>query len=259
MPPLPKTQLDKLGTRLKEDAWTDADLRLLDTYRRSFAGACDDVMTLLRDELGLSPTARPAKSTTSIIDKLKRESVRLTQIQDIAGCRVIVEDVLSQDRITERLRGRLQDLSVVDRRKAPSHGYRAVHVIVRIREVSIEIQLRTELQHSWAELSEKLADSIGHDLKYGSGDERVREVLMQWSELVARFEDTEVMQQTLEMGWEELHSEYTQLLGIDLYDQLPLLGMDRQSRERRTASKRDLARDLSELAPYLIDLGKGAP
>ena len=57
---------------MKDDAWTDADLRLLDAYRRSFAAACDEVMALLRDEFGLAPTARPAKSTTSIIDKLKR-------------------------------------------------------------------------------------------------------------------------------------------------------------------------------------------
>jgi ppGpp synthetase/RelA/SpoT-type nucleotidyltranferase len=57
------------------------------------------------------------------------------------------------------------DVTVVDRRAKPSHGYRAVHVVVRESGLPVEVQVRTELQHSWTELSESLADTFGSDLK----------------------------------------------------------------------------------------------
>ncbi|MBI2059522.1 MAG: hypothetical protein HYT87_07090 [Nitrospirae bacterium] len=81
-----KTQIDKLGERLKSGKLTDSDLIALDEYRRSFGEAFEHAMGEIRDKLKLKPTGRPAKSTTSIIEKLRRESIRLTQIQDIAGC-----------------------------------------------------------------------------------------------------------------------------------------------------------------------------
>jgi putative GTP pyrophosphokinase len=84
-----KTQIDRLGDRLKKGNITEDDLRLLDQYRRSFTEAYEFVVGAIRKELSLEPTGRPAKSTTSIADKLRRESIRLTQIQDIAGCRLI--------------------------------------------------------------------------------------------------------------------------------------------------------------------------
>ncbi|MBK7875790.1 MAG: RelA/SpoT domain-containing protein [Planctomycetes bacterium] len=235
MSPLSKTQLDKLGTRLKEGAWTAEDLRVLDAYRRSFAPACDVVMAILRDEFGLAPTARPAKSTTSIVDKLVRESVRLTQIQDIAGCRVVVEDILRQDRLTEELQVRLKDANVVDRRESPSHGYRALHVIARIEGFCIEVQLRTRLQHGWAELSEKMADLVDHRIKYGLGDERLQAGLMQWSTLVATYERLERKVQS------------------------PAMAKHTEVREELFAVKKTLSRDLSELIPYLVDRGGSNP
>lgn len=61
---------------------------------------------------------------------------------------------------------------VVDRRADPSHGYRALHVIVSIRSVPVEIQVRTPLQHQWADLFEKLADKIGRGIRYGEPPDR---------------------------------------------------------------------------------------
>ena len=85
---LSKTQIDKLGERLKSGSPDEADLRELDEYRRSFGAGYEHVVGLVRGRLRLEPTGRPAKSTSSIVDKLRRESIRLTQIQDIAGCRI---------------------------------------------------------------------------------------------------------------------------------------------------------------------------
>lgn len=187
-----KTQIDRLGDRLRNQNLADADLRLLDEYRESFSPAYDVVAGTIRQQLGLEPTGRPAKSTTSITEKLRRESIRLTQIQDISGCRLIVNEIPDQERVVASLGEIFPSSTVVDRRKAPSHGYRAVHVIAKVEEKVVEIQVRTVLQHAWAELSEKLSDLIEPSVKYGGGDDEIRSFLSKASSMVARYEQVEL-------------------------------------------------------------------
>jgi len=187
-----KTQIDRLGERLKKGNITEADLRLLDSYRRSFTEAYEIVMGKIREELKLEPTGRPAKSTTSISDKLRRESIRLTQIQDIAGCRLIVTDIANQETVVEALKNLFEQTTIVDRREQPSHGYRAVHVIARCDNKLIEIQVRTALQHLWAELSEKFSDVVDSAIKYGGGDKTSQSILAKLSSLVADEESNEM-------------------------------------------------------------------
>jgi ppGpp synthetase/RelA/SpoT-type nucleotidyltranferase len=183
-----KTQIDRLGDRLRRGPIVEIDIRMLDDYRRSFAEAYDHVVRAIRERLPLDPTGRPAKSTDSIIDKLRRESIRLSQVQDIAGCRILVSDVLEQNRVVDSLRAIFTGALVVDRRAVPSYGYRAVHVIVPASGQLIEIQVRSRLQHLWAELSEKYSDVFGPAIKYGGGREVVRRMLMSASEMVAESE-----------------------------------------------------------------------
>src|SRR5262245_27069137 len=94
---LSKTRIDRLGDRLKQGAPDEDDLRLLDEYRRSFGDAYQEVVGTVREHMKLEPTGRPAKSTGSIIDKLRRETMRLTQMQDIAGCRVVVANIPTEN------------------------------------------------------------------------------------------------------------------------------------------------------------------
>lgn len=98
---LSRTQVDRLGERLRRGEVSDDDLRQLDIYRRSFADPYTAVVPVLRDDLGLAPTGRPAKSTKSIVDKLNRGTARLSQVQDIAGCRVVTADIGEQDRVVK--------------------------------------------------------------------------------------------------------------------------------------------------------------
>jgi ppGpp synthetase/RelA/SpoT-type nucleotidyltranferase len=174
---LSKTQIDKLGERLKAGETTDQDLRLLDDYRRSFAEAYEHVVETIRSRFDLRLTGRPAKSTASIVEKLRRESIRLSQIQDIAGCRMIVGDVVAQNQVVRELTNIIPAAIVVDRRVKPSHSYRAVHIIASLGRHAVEIQVRSELQHKWAELSEKLSDAVDPTIKYGGGQIVLRELL----------------------------------------------------------------------------------
>lgn len=185
---LSNTQIDRLGDRLRQGSPSESDLRLLDEYRRSFGEAYEIVVRTIRERLQLEPTGRPAKSTGSLIEKLHRESIRLSQIQDIAGCRVVVADVAEQERVVASLRSIFPGASVVDRRANPSYGYRAVHVIARISGKLIEIQVRSSSQHLWAELSEKLSDVINPAIKYGGGPDEVRQALAAISTEMAKLE-----------------------------------------------------------------------
>ena len=51
----------------------------------------------------------------SISDKLSRESIRLSQIQDIAGCRLTVSDIQEQERVLSELLRAFPSAKVHDR------------------------------------------------------------------------------------------------------------------------------------------------
>jgi putative GTP pyrophosphokinase len=189
-----KTQIDLLGDRLKRGKVSDDDLVLLVDYRASFVEAYEEVVAAVRASTQLEPTGRPAKSTTSIIEKLRRETIRLSQMQDIAGCRLVVEDIAAQDRVVERLKATFAKVVIADRRKEPSYGYRAVHVIVTARSRFVEIQIRTELQHLWAQVSERLSDVFGPAIKYGGSDRKAQDLLSRIAKRIEDYEKPEAME-----------------------------------------------------------------
>jgi GTP pyrophosphokinase len=194
-----KTKIDRLGERLRKGDVTDDDLRQLDAYRLSFAEAYEEVIGAIRGATELEPTGRPAKSTTSIVEKLRRETIRLSQIQDIAGCRLVVQDISAQNQVVEQLKAALPAAVVIDRRKKPSFGYRAVHIIATAQGKPVEIQVRSELQHLWAQLSEKLSDVLDPAIKYGGGEPGIRVLLSTTSENVGAAEAMEFGAESL--GW----------------------------------------------------------
>lgn len=250
---LSKTQIDKLGDRLRKRDITEEDLRLLDGYRRSFHEAYEFVVEAIRNDLGLEPTGRPAKSTTSITEKLLRESIRLSQIQDITGCRIVVSEIAEQDRAVQALRSLFDDVTIVDRRTQPTNGYRAVHVIVSRADKLVEIQVRTRMQHGWAELSEKASDVIDPAIKYGSGDEKAVEVLLRTSELLAGEESKEVQFTAL-----ETRAAHVLSLGEVVPGDLANLKKTMDDWKKRQASTREeimatLQVMLEELSPKEID------
>jgi putative GTP pyrophosphokinase len=215
--PISKTQIDRLGERLKAGHHTESDLRLLDEYRRSFGEAYEFVVRAIQ-QLGESPTGRTAKATHSIVEKLRRESIRLSQMQDIAGCRVVVQDMMEQDRTVEALCTAFPGASVVDRRANPSHGYRAVHIIVTVFGKPVEIQVRSTLQHLWAALSEKASDVLDPTIKYGGGPAEWQEILARSSQFVAAYENAEE-EFSQAVGDQEKFKIGTALLGYARPDQ----------------------------------------
>ena len=100
---LSRRQIDRLGARLKESA-TSEDRALLRQYRDSFF----DTLLLVTFDLGRLGLGKSdggrLKRPESVIAKLERDSrIRLSRMQDIAGCRLVTDDKTEQDEIYARL------------------------------------------------------------------------------------------------------------------------------------------------------------
>ncbi|XVU27444.1 hypothetical protein ACQPZJ_10520 [Actinoplanes sp. CA-054009] len=124
--------------------------------------------------LGLEPTTR-LKTTQTLVDKLRRTTgLTIRGIHDIAGARIVLDGGRwKQDqvvaRIVEAFPATDKEPRVLDRRHEPSFGYRAVHVVLFMGRLPVEVQVRTDLQHRWAEVVENLGDRWGRGLRYGEG------------------------------------------------------------------------------------------
>jgi len=188
---LTNSAIDRLGESLRENHFSEGSLRQLDSFRQLFRPAYRAVADTLARKLRLDVTGRPSKSTNSICDKLRRERCRLSQVQDIAGFRVVVDDVYRQDLVTDAVTIFMPGSTVFDRRAKPNNGYRAVHVVTFIDRRPVEVQIRSVLQHLWAEVSEKLSDTVDPAIKYGGGSAQIRELLSVLSNGIKDFEDGE--------------------------------------------------------------------
>lgn len=129
--------------------------------------------------------ARRLKRLPTIIDKLRRKtldgvtanSIAVTRMSDIGGCRVIVEDRLQLLLLDSSLdKSRTTHKSKVkDYIKSPKPtGYRGIHRIYscydrdeahKWKGFDIEVQLRTKLQHLWATTVEVVDLCEGRSLK----------------------------------------------------------------------------------------------
>jgi ppGpp synthetase/RelA/SpoT-type nucleotidyltranferase len=182
-----KSEIDQLGHRLRRGSLDELALRQLDEFRLSFQSAIAHVVQTLQKNAEVESSMRPSKSTPSIIAKLLRQpSLRLSQIQDIAGLRVIVPGFREQDSLRDEVLRLFKQSKpkVYDRRENPRFGYRAVHVVVEVDKHLVEIQIRTHLQHLWAQVSEEFADLIGHHLKYQASDDSFVIAIREFSDTI---------------------------------------------------------------------------
>lgn len=165
-----RTQIDRLGVRLRDGWATPGDFDLLDEVKRNAERAKDIAISRISNAYpDTKPTGR-TKTTPTLVDKLRRESVRLSQVQDIAGVRIVGDSefgLVEQDELGSRIAQLFGECKRSDRRTIPTFGYRALHLIARVDGEWVEIQIRTELQDLWAQILERIADQWGRQVRYG--------------------------------------------------------------------------------------------
>ena len=98
---LSKNNIDRAGKSLSNNSWKDKEQQsehnlIFDEYRKSHLIPLTDITLKLQYWLSSFSTnyyiAQRLKRKPQIMKKLIRLSVRLTQLQDIGGCRIIVEN-----------------------------------------------------------------------------------------------------------------------------------------------------------------------
>jgi hypothetical protein len=151
--------------------------------------------------------AQRLKRLPSIEAKLRdRESMRLTQMQDIGGVRAVVSGLTNVNALVRQYRDtKMQHtlFGIDDYLEGPkADGYRSVHLIYRYQSdyernsiyngLFIEIQIRSRVQHAWATAVETVSLLTGHALKstlnVRDGEERWRRFLALTSSAFARLE-----------------------------------------------------------------------
>jgi ppGpp synthetase/RelA/SpoT-type nucleotidyltranferase len=187
---LAKSKIDKAGLSLAKDSFRNVEEMVeledvFDEYRKSHLEPLSETTLELQawlNEYGHDYyIAQRLKRKPQIIRKLKRLSVRLTQLQDIGGCRIIVERNDLVDQIISFLRekisksGYLKISRVTDYRVQGRDvtGYRSVHLLLEQSGRKLELQLRSRIQHYWAESIERTSVIYGHHLKESEGDPKV--------------------------------------------------------------------------------------
>jgi ppGpp synthetase/RelA/SpoT-type nucleotidyltranferase len=167
-----KSAQDRLGEAIRQGAIPENDEARLDLLRENWERSARYVADVLRLELRIENpdiTSRQ-KSLGTIREKLRREtSIRLSQVRDVAGCRIVLSPGLINQRQTVTQIENRFGTSVrrsIDYLSESQFGYRAIHLELEYEDVLVEIQVRTPLQHAWAESMERLGDIAGRDVRY---------------------------------------------------------------------------------------------
>jgi len=202
--PLSKAAVDRAGKRLRDEVVPrPEDVAVYEEYRASLSDSLNEVMAVVQacEIRHRESVSGRLKRIESVVEKLRRQHTTLTQIQDLAGCRVVVRGLRDQDEAVTVLREAFPGCHVIDRRTtANDSGYKAVHLVVRSSQgTRVEIQVRTVGQHDWAQYSEVLVThpAVGLSIKYGGGPAWVRSRLMEMSQSIYAVEQRVAAAQAL--------------------------------------------------------------
>lgn len=204
-----RAAVDRAGRTLLDKAASSQDIdsawEVLSNWRSVHAFPLNTATMDLRQKVKrVAPGAfvvQRQKRARSILSKLAtKSSMRLTQMQDIGGCRAVAETIDDVYAIKEQyLQSRSQHELVAEDdyiAKPKNSGYRSLHLIYRFNskghpqynKLMFEVQLRTITQHAWATAVETVGAIIGQALKASEGE---KDWLLYFQEAAQALEYTE--------------------------------------------------------------------
>ena len=221
-----KTKVNAAGKTIRAylegtDSTVDDDtlraIELVREFRAEHATPLRRVAANLRYYVDKHSAGRPIvvgqrlKRLATIVDKLGREpGMKLARMHDIGGCRAVVATEDEVRAMASHLRRRwrvVRDYDYMAEPK-PCSGYRAFHLVVQKDEHLIEVQLRTQVQHRWAELIEVMdRRNAGIELKGGAAPPALVEYYRLGSELLAADERGEGADPEVVQRFRKLHQE----------------------------------------------------
>lgn len=204
-----RNQIVNAGKTIREENKNSdeykAAIEIVDNWRASHAFPLHVIYTHLRRMCSTNNNiivAERLKRLDSITNKLIREhNMNLWTMQDLGGCRVIVssiDDVYKYSEQYEKSRKRHILKKTYDYIKNPKpSGYRSLHMVYQYysdfvdsynKNMLIEIQYRTHLQHLWATAVETMGLFTKEAIKSGQGSDDVKRFFLLVSALFAKIE-----------------------------------------------------------------------
>jgi Uncharacterized protein conserved in bacteria len=199
------SQVNKAGEVIRNSNLSPEDrenaLIIVDNWRASHAYPLHILYLNLKKKCQnpKSIVAQRLKRLNSINSKLDRQpTMKLSQMQDLGGCRAIVSTTdevysLVHDLKSSRIRHLLKH--EVDYIQNPrKSGYRSYHMVYQFqsdrnktynKNMLIEIQIRTHLQHYWATAVETMGLFTNQSLKASVGEEDLLRFFLLISSLFA--------------------------------------------------------------------------
>lgn len=213
-PQYSKRQINNAGKILSKQNINENErqeaLEIINNWRSSHAYPLSVIANNLRRNNKNALVVQRLKRLDSIVSKLERiDTMELYRMQDLGGCRVIVdtiEDVYQAEQQFEHSSARHIKKGFKDYIQNPKiSGYRCFHAIYKYhsdkvdtynKNMLIEIQFRTKLQHLWATALETMGLYEKQNLKAGQGDESVLRFFTLMSSIFALVEGTPVCPDT---------------------------------------------------------------
>lgn len=216
VPKYSKKQIDKAGRTIAEifinpdenipSSEINQAIDILNNWRSSHAYPLEIITNNLRRNNPTAIVVQRLKRLDSILWKIKRfPSMSLYRMQDLGGCRVIVDSIEDVYKSVNRFKNskvrhifKKED----DYIQTPKiSGYRSYHMVYQFqsdenetynKNMLIEIQFRTKLQHIWATAVEMMGIFTKSNLKSSMGDEDILRFFVLVSSLFAKREGTPI-------------------------------------------------------------------
>jgi len=215
-PKYSKLEINKAGSIIADPFSTKEDrdnaLIILNNWRAAHAYPLQVICSNLRLRNPNAIVVQRLKRLESITGKIERfPDMSLWRMQDLGGCRVIVDTIdqvynavnkYKNSRIRHTLK---REYDYIQNPK--KSGYRSYHMVYQFqsdkketynKNMLIEIQFRTKLQHIWATAVEMMGIYTKSNLKSSQGDEDILRFFMLVSSLFATKENTPVCPDTSE-------------------------------------------------------------
>ena len=191
IPNYSKSEINKAGKTIADKNSSKKErqdaLKVLNNWRSSHAYPLQVIASNLRSKNPDSIVVQRLKRLDSITGKIERfPKMDLYRMQDLGGCRVIVDSIdevysaMNQYK-SSRIRHILKrEYDYIQNPK--ESGYRSYHMVYQFhsdrketynKNMLIEIQFRTKIQHTWATAVEMMGIYTKGNLKSSQGNEDI--------------------------------------------------------------------------------------
>lgn len=223
VPKYSKSEINKAGSIIANPSFNreerDSALIILNNWRAAHAYPLQVICSNLRLRNPDAIVVQRLKRLESITGKIERfPDMNLYRMQDLGGCRVIVDtidqvykavDKYKNSRIRHILK---REYDYIQNPK--DSGYRSYHMVYQFqsdkkdtynKNMLIEIQFRTKLQHIWATAVEMMGIYTKSNLKSSQGDTDILRFFTLVSSVIAIQENRTVCPNTSENMYDLVH------------------------------------------------------